>query len=78
METIAKQALNSVTVHHAEVNTPNEIRAVLREFLADEDQITNLVKKFAPDLKMRRSVMLPLDNSPENMVSLVFSRGGAK
>ncbi len=75
METIAKQALNSVTVHHAEVNTPNEIRDVLRDFLEDEDQITNLIKKFVPDLKMHRRVMLPLDNSPENMVSLVFSRG---
>ena len=75
METINQRALNSVTVHHAAVNTPNEIRDVLRDFLEDEDQITNLVKKFVPDLKMHRQVMLPLDNSPENMVSLVFSRG---
>tara|TARA_R100000234_G_scaffold6229_1_gene4270 strand:- start:177 stop:410 length:234 start_codon:yes stop_codon:yes gene_type:complete len=75
MANIQNRVRNSVTVHHAEVNTPNEIRDVLRDFIEDEDQIANLVKKFVPDLKMRRQIMLPLDNSPENMVSLVFSRG---
>ncbi len=75
MGTISENAMNSVTVHHAEVNTPNEIRDVLRDFLEDNEYIKLLVRKFSYELKYHRRVYFPLDNSPENLTSLVFIRG---
>ncbi len=64
--------MKSVTVHHAEVATPNEVRAVLRDFLEDEDHINRLVKDFSVDLGRNSKVIFPLDNAPENRVTLAL------